>query len=126
MYLCHKNATLQTLVHLLHWSPDFIFDIKSMSNIISHNNYDIMVYLFERYSSSLSGDGLFPSSSLVTAVIFEIACWLHVRCPNREWDEPTLDQSIDTGRVELVKWLHNNRPNIKCPNSAMNKAIVEI
>ncbi|EGG17104.1 hypothetical protein DFA_08086 [Cavenderia fasciculata] len=50
MYCCHPNADIETLLHLLEWSPDYQpLDDVVLDAVCDHGNIDILKLLHRRY-----------------------------------------------------------------------------
>ncbi|EGG16327.1 hypothetical protein DFA_09357 [Cavenderia fasciculata] len=153
-YCSHQNATLDTLLHLLEWSPDFNPNTKGLyppyyqdlaHNIASNGHVDILDYMINKYSNNIlfnscpdvaAENGHLPMLKLLEPFIdFDHEC-LETAVSNQHhpiitflvdrgvsFTDHSLELACQQGDLDLVKLIHQNRPDINADQSFMNGAI---
>ncbi|EGG14240.1 hypothetical protein DFA_12010 [Cavenderia fasciculata] len=111
-YICHPNATLETLIHLLDWSPDFIYDGSTTEIMLGNGNYEMTLYLAQRLTQQQLNIDVYSLESVCKSgsnQSIELARWLIETYPKFEWQGELIDSACIGGNLELVKWLDNNK-----------------
>ncbi|EGG16802.1 hypothetical protein DFA_07780 [Cavenderia fasciculata] len=108
-YCWHRNAKLETLKHLLEWSPDYEPNEAYMIyQIIQAGNLEIMTYILERYPSigqrALSNaiDAACKLGDLTTLKLLNTF-------ENADCSRYAMFNAVKNADFEMVKYLHQHR-----------------
>ncbi|EGG16780.1 hypothetical protein DFA_07758 [Cavenderia fasciculata] len=109
-YAAHPNATVDTLQHLIEWSPDVYFVGDYLDKTAINGKIDILKMIHQRY----------PNTILHTSKSVEIAAWnshlsviqlLH-SIDNQGipiFTTHVMDNAAKVGNLSIIQWLHQNR-----------------
>ncbi|EGG22302.1 hypothetical protein DFA_04420 [Cavenderia fasciculata] len=109
-YCCHHNATLDTLEHLVEWSPDVGFDWMYLKYI---NNQELLEYLVkscptqEKYNFFKKAMEVACTNGYLSTVKL-ITCSLIKGAPSSQVDHQAMDIACRKGFIDIVKYLHYN------------------
>ncbi|EGG18608.1 hypothetical protein DFA_04102 [Cavenderia fasciculata] len=104
-YCAHQNATLDTLQHLLEWSPDF--DASGAGGLIAsttkYGKFDIVKYLLEKYDNLDMKFAKDTAAKLGHVSIMELLD----SYPNTgEYQDNSLEGAAKNGHLDSVVYLH--------------------
>ncbi|EGG20017.1 hypothetical protein DFA_07133 [Cavenderia fasciculata] len=128
-YICHKNATIDTLKQLLQWSPDFAFNDYVWQEQLLRGNEAITKFLVQNYPDQVKFDHVQAIQACASGSV-PLVCWLHESMHlNDEWFSldcactgSSTSTSCSTTSLEMVKWLHFNIKRAICTVRAIDAA----
>ncbi|EGG16787.1 hypothetical protein DFA_07765 [Cavenderia fasciculata] len=111
-YAAHPNATVDTLQHLIEWSPDVYFVGDYLDKTAIHGKVDILKMIHQRYPntfihSNLSVEGAANNKNGHLSIIQLLHSIDNQGIPI--FTTEVMDNAAKVGNLSLVQWLHQNR-----------------
>ncbi|EGG18683.1 hypothetical protein DFA_04179 [Cavenderia fasciculata] len=122
-YCCHRNATMETFLHLLDWSPeDFTPQNEVVSEVATQGHTEIFEYLINNYYPrqitirSMSQSARNASENGHLLIVQLLSAMEGVR-----FSKDAMDWAAAYGHLNTVRYLHENRTE-GCTYDAMDWA----
>ncbi|EGG18585.1 hypothetical protein DFA_04079 [Cavenderia fasciculata] len=122
-YCAHPNATYDTLLKLLEWSPEFEYRSDLAFGVVKRGHIKILEYWINKFPQIKLQDDL-----LVVAAVnghLPIVQLLNTFPSMQDKDyseELMMDKVAKNGHLSVVKWLHINRSDVGCTQDAIDGA----
>ncbi|EGG18694.1 hypothetical protein DFA_04190 [Cavenderia fasciculata] len=140
-YCTHPNATLDTLLHLLEWSPEYDpqdqyenCHQRLIYDVAIQGNRDILEFLLKRYPNTIINPHGYKLESIIdtakgTTKALDIAAekgYLDIFLHFNRTEGCTIkamDNAAFAGNIDIVKFLHYNRSE-GCTTNAMDYSLL--
>ncbi|EGG22317.1 hypothetical protein DFA_04435 [Cavenderia fasciculata] len=120
-YCCHRNATLDTLNHLLEWSRDDIDWVYLIRNSNQITSQEILEYLIKRCQADGDKDDIFIIGAMKVACLYGYLSSVKLMQSAVKSNPKAIVFASSNGFIDIVKYLHENGAE-GCSTKAIDEA----